>query len=57
MQKMSKTDYLPNAKLAVHKNSAHTDLVGVETILPEENKIVLKNGRTVEYGHLVVGAG
>lgn len=35
MQKMTKTDYLPNAKLAVHKNSAHSDLVGVEKILPE----------------------
>lgn len=32
---MTKTDYLPNAKLAVHKNSAHSDLVGVEKILPE----------------------
>lgn len=39
MQKMTKTDYLPNAKLAVHKNSAHTDLVGVEKIMPEENKL------------------
>jgi NADH dehydrogenase FAD-containing subunit len=57
MQKMTKTDYLPNAKLAVHKNSAHTDLVGVEKINPEQNKITLKNGRTVEYGHLVIGAG
>jgi hypothetical protein len=46
---MTKTDYLPNAKLAVHKNSAHSDLVGVEKIVPEENYVILKNGRKVGY--------
>jgi hypothetical protein len=46
---MSKTDYLPNAKLAIHTHSAHSDLIGVEKILPEDSKIVLKNGRTIGY--------
>lgn len=55
--KAAKTDYLLNAKLALDTNTAHSDGIGCEKILPEENAIVLRNGRRIEYDHLVVAQG
>lgn len=37
--------------------TAFSDYVGVDKILPEENKVVLRNGRKIEYNHLVLGMG
>lgn len=37
--------------------TAKSDGVGVKTYLPDENKVVLANGRTIEYDHLVIGTG
>lgn len=34
-QQCSKTDYLPNAKLAISMYNAHSDLIGVKQFLPE----------------------
>lgn len=54
---MQKTDYLPNAKLAINMYTAHSDMVGVDKILPEENKVVLRNGRKIGYEFIVIAAG
>ena len=56
-QRASKTDYLINAKLAINMYTAHSDLIGVDKFLPNENAIVLKNGRRIEYNHLVISMG
>jgi len=37
--------------------SAHSDNIGVKTYLPDENAIVLTNGRRIGYKYLVVAAG
>lgn len=50
MQKMTKTDYNPNAKLAINMYTANSEFIGVKQIKPDQNKIVLRNGREIEYG-------
>lgn len=37
--------------------TAHSDNIGCTQIMPEENAIVLKNGRRIGYNHLVVAMG
>lgn len=56
-QKVAKTDYLLNAKLALNMHTAHSDNIGASQILPEENAVVLRNGRRIGYNHLVVAMG
>ncbi|CAK61041.1 unnamed protein product (macronuclear) [Paramecium tetraurelia] len=56
-QKTAKTDFLLNAKLSLNMYTAHSDQVGCSTILPEENAIVLRNGRRIGYNQLVVAMG
>ncbi len=56
-QRCSKTDYLIPAKLALDKNTAHSDDIGCQEIRPEKNKIVLRNGREIGYDHLVIAMG
>ncbi|CAK65264.1 unnamed protein product (macronuclear) [Paramecium tetraurelia] len=56
-QKTAKTDFLLNAKLSLNMYTAHSDQVGSQTILPEENAIILRNGRRISYGQLVVAMG
>lgn len=46
-QVASKTDYLPNAKLAINMYTAHSDGIGLQKILPEESAIILRNGRKI----------
>jgi sulfide:quinone oxidoreductase len=55
--RVSKTDYFPNAGLAFNKYTIHSGAVGVKQFIPEENAIVLKNGRRVEYEQLVIAMG
>ena len=37
--------------------TAHSENVGCSEVHPEENTIVLRNGRKIEYDHLVIAAG
>lgn len=37
--------------------AANTDLVGVEKFLPDENAVVLRNGRKIEYNFMVNAMG
>ncbi len=37
--------------------NAHSDTIGVKTYLPDENAVVLTNGRRIGYKWLVVAAG
>jgi len=37
--------------------AAHSDLVGVEKFLPDENAVILRNGRRIEYNFLVCAMG
>lgn len=37
--------------------TAHSDNVGLQKILPEENTVVLRNGRKITYNHLVIAMG
>lgn len=55
--KAAKTEYVLNAKLSIDSHTAHSDGVGADKILPEENAIILRNGRRIEYDHLVVAMG
>jgi len=56
-QRLTKTDYFPNAKLAINMYMAHSDYVGVEKILPDEKAIVLRNQRRIGYNHIVLAMG
>ena len=53
----SKDEYQLNAKLAIDNHTAHSDGVGVDKILPDENAVVLRNSRRIEYDHLVIAMG
>jgi len=55
--KAPKTEYILNAKLSIDAHTAHSDGVGAEKIIPEENAVILRNGRRIEYDHLVVATG
>lgn len=37
--------------------TAHSENVGCQEVHPEQNAIVLRNGRRIEYDHLVIAAG
>jgi sulfide:quinone oxidoreductase len=54
---VSKTEYLPNAKLALNMYTAHSDCVGVDKFLPKESTVVLRNGRKIKYEQMVVAMG
>ena len=41
----------------INKNNAHSENVGVEKINPDNNEIVLRNGRKIAYDNLVVAIG
>jgi hypothetical protein len=56
-QRATKTDYLPNSKLAIDTNAAHSDNIGMQKIIPEENTIILRNGRKIGYDHIVLAMG
>lgn len=56
-QRCTKTDYLLPAKLSLDRNTAHSDDVSCKQILPEKNKIILRNGREIGYDHLVIAMG
>ena len=56
-QRCTKTDYLLNAKLGVNKYAATSEGVGCSEYLPQENAIVLKNGRKIKYEYLVIANG
>lgn len=46
-----------NAKLALNMFTAHSDNIGCQSIHPEENAVVLRNGRKIAYDHLVIAMG
>lgn len=46
-----------NAKLAINMFTAHSENVGCKEIHPDQNEIVLRNGRKIGYDHLVVAMG
>lgn len=56
-QRANKTEYLPNSKLALNMYTAHSDNIGVDKFLPEENALVLRNGRKIGYSWLVLAMG
>lgn len=56
-QRCTKTDYLLNAKLGINKFAASSEGVACQEFLPQENAIVLKNGRKIKYEYLVVANG
>jgi len=56
-KEQQKTDYGPNSKLALDMYTAHSDNIGIEKFLPEENTIVLRNGRKIGYDQLVIAMG
>jgi len=37
--------------------TAHSELVGVEKFLPDENSLILRNGRKISYNFLVCAMG
>lgn len=37
--------------------TAHSDGVGIKEVLPDQNKIVLRNGREMKYDHIVFACG
>jgi hypothetical protein len=37
--------------------TAKTDGVGIKKVLPEENKVILRNGREIKYNHIVIATG
>ena len=45
------------AKQCISKNNGHSEAVGVEKINPDNNEIVLKNGRVIGYDYLVLAMG
>lgn len=55
--RMSKTDYFINSKLGICASAAGSDGCNVGQYLPDENAVVLTNGRRIEYDHLVVATG
>lgn len=55
-QRCSKTDYMMNAKQGINMYTA-SEISTVEKFLPEEDAIVLKNGRKIHYGQLVIAMG
>lgn len=56
-QRATKTDYLPNSKLAINMYTAHSDTIGIDSIDPEKNHVVLRNGRKIGYDHIVLAMG
>lgn len=53
----TKTQYNINAKLGINMYTAHSEGVGVQSFHPEENAVTLRNGRKIEYDHLVIAMG
>ena len=45
------------AKQCISKNNAHSENVGVDRINPDNNEIVLRNGRVIGYDYLVLAMG
>lgn len=45
------------AKGSISKNNAHSEGVPVEKINANNNEVVLRNGRTIGYDHLVIATG
>jgi len=56
-QRATKTDYLPNSKLAINMYTAHSDNLGVAKYLPDENAVILTNGRRIGYKYMVIACG
>ena len=56
-QRCSKTDYLFNAKMGINKFAASSDMVGLQEYQPENNAIILRNGRKINYDYLVIATG
>ena len=56
-QRATKSDYLMNAKIALDRNTASSDYAGVSKYLPNENAVILTNGRRVGYKQLVIASG
>lgn len=55
--RLKKTDFSVSSKLAICMSAAQSDGFGLEKYLPDENAVVLTNGRRIEYDHLVVATG
>jgi NADH dehydrogenase FAD-containing subunit len=55
--RLKKTDYSVSSKLAICMSAAQSDGFVLDKYLPDENAVVLTNGRRIEYDHLVVATG
>lgn len=56
-QRVSKTDYLMSSGLAVEQSAATSDMLGVKQYLPEENAVILEDGKRVGYNQLIIAQG
>lgn len=56
-QRCQKQEYYMNAKLSLDRHTAFGDFTTVAKYLPNENAIVLANGRRVTYKQLVIATG
>lgn len=56
-QRAGKQEYYMNAKLSLERNTAFGDYNTVTKYLPNENAIILSNGRRVGYKQLVIATG
>ncbi|EGR27203.1 hypothetical protein IMG5_200230 [Ichthyophthirius multifiliis] len=55
-QHVKKSDYVQFSKLAINQFTP-SELSSVKQILPDENAIILQNGRRIGYNHLVLATG
>lgn len=56
-QRCLKQEFFPSSKLSINMYTAHSEYMGVKDFLPNENKIVMRNGRVIQYDHLVIANG
>ena len=56
-KRVDRARYYINSKLGIDNSSAGTDGYNVAEYLPEENAVILTNGRRIEYDQLVIATG
>jgi len=54
---ITKFNYGTPTRQTVCKNNGQSDYVGVEKFNPNNNEIVLRNGRSIKYENLVIAMG
>lgn len=57
MKRIGLKDFNLETSAFLEKTAGSSDGKGVKTLKPTENKIVLENGREIEYDYLVLANG